>query len=143
VSVAEGVAITDGVNVAGVTAGGALNVNATIGGATAYSFSTNLSSAAGVVKASAGSLITIKCNNRHAANDWLQVFNQTMTPVNTTQSFDQWLLPSGPSMIIVGTDAMGTAGEAFGTGIAYGLSTTSGTLTLGTASNYDCTFGYQ
>jgi hypothetical protein len=142
VNVTQAVAISDGTNLVGVTAGGALNVNATIGGGTPSLVSANIGASSGFAKASAGTLFSISCNNRNAANRWIQVFNSASGPTGGATPFmAPWLVPAG-GLTIVGSDHFTAGGISFSTGIAWGVSTTSATFTAGTASDHDCNVIY-
>lgn len=91
----------------------------------------------GVMKASAGNLRTVHGVNRSTTVSllYLQFFNQTTGPSGSPAVFAEFPVPS-LGQVELGTEFFGTNGVAFGTGIAWGWSTTTGTFTVyGTAAD--------
>jgi hypothetical protein len=145
VNVTEAVAVSDGTNLATVTAGGALNVNSTTGGSTTGpSVSVQIATVSGVIRdAGATQLYALQCNNRNAAIRWLQIFNATAAPVSgQTPTFAPYLEPAS-GMIVIGTDLFTASGVMLDAGFAFGHSIDSGTYNAATAGDHDCNFVYQ
>jgi hypothetical protein len=145
VNVTEAVAVSDGTNLATVTAGGALNVNSTTGGSTTGpSVSANIATVSGVVRdAGSSQLYALQCNNRNAANRWLQIFNATAAPVSGQTPTLAPLQEPGQGMIVIGTDLFTASGVMLDAGFAFGHSIDSGTYNAATAADHDCNFVYQ
>lgn len=93
-----------------------------------------------VVKASPGSLYSIRIRNRSASVVYAMVFNSTTVPADGTVTpfLPPFLIPAG-SDVSFGTDYFTDSGLALSTGISIAVSTTdSTTKTLaGTAANHD------
>jgi hypothetical protein len=90
-----------------------------------------------VVKASAGQVYKVQCDNlAGATNAWVQLINASATPALGTAVLDQVALPVG------GTGGFALpVGEAFATGISIGASTTpNGVTAVSTAVNCSVAF---
>jgi hypothetical protein len=136
------VVLTDGTTVVGVDAGTqSLKVIATISEVAPVpaTFSNNLAAVSGFAKASPGVVKSASATNRNAAIRYLQIFNKTTAPVLNDVPIVQWQV-SGTT--IIGTDFFTEGGMNFTTGIAWGMSTTNGTYTAGTAADHDVYIGY-
>lgn len=101
----------------------------------------NLASSAGVTKTASGNVFGVRCINRNASAVYLQLFNQTTTPANSTVPQDQWFVPATSSLIAGQELTIG--GEAFDAGVAFGVSTTAGTLTAAPAASSDVMLTFQ
>jgi hypothetical protein len=91
-----------------------------------------------VVKASAGQVYKIQCDNlAGSANAWVELINAASSPALGTTVLDQVALPIG------GTGGFALAvGEVFGTGISIGAATASnGNTAVSTAVN--CSVAYK
>lgn len=134
------VALSDGTNVASFTSGGALNVTgtATPASGTIHLYNGTISAS---IKASSGVLYAFHCNSRSSTIDWIQLFNSTSAPAGSATAYYQFLLPAGGE-VIAGHDFF-AGGWTLGTGVAYGISSVTGTYTADTAANFDCAFEVQ
>lgn len=77
--------------------------------------------AAAVIKPSSGRLFSLTCTNMSQANKrWLHLFDSAVAP----SGIGAEVYPIYPSdgMIILGTDVLGSNGQLFSTGIAFGVS---------------------
>lgn len=86
-----------------------------------------------VIKASAGNLYTITGYNSKTSSQFIQVFNSTTVPADTTVPIYTFTVPPSSNFSL----DFGTLGEAFSTGIAISNSSTAATKTIGSA---DCFF---
>lgn len=87
------------------------------------------------VKASAGKVFSIYCNNSNAANRYIQLHNTATVPATgVTVPIFSFLVPPG-SQTVIGTDFFTNAGCAFATGIAFAFSTTRDIYTAGSAGD--------
>ena len=90
-------------------------------------------------KATAGNLISLYvCNQNYVGDVYIQMFNQTTAPTNGTAPTYFYSVPprttAGPGTLNVGMETLSQAGDYFSTGIAWALSSTSGTLNTLVAS---------
>lgn len=87
------------------------------------------------VKASAGKVFSLYCNNSNAANRYIQLHNTATVPsTGVTVPIFSFLVPPG-SQTVIGTDFFTNAGCAFATGIAFAFSTTRDVYTAGSAGD--------
>jgi hypothetical protein len=100
-----------------------------------------LSTSTAIVKSSAATLYLAYIVNRAASASYFQLFDQT-SAASGTPTF-QYLLPA-TSATQIPVPGMGQgAGISFANGLVFGCSTTNGSYTAGTASNYDVELVYQ
>ena len=85
------------------------------------------------VKATAGNVFSISCNNANAATRYLQLHNTATVPAGGAAPVFSFPVYSGGTTII-GTDYFTTAGVNFSTGIAFAFSTTRDTYTAGSST---------
>lgn len=93
------------------------------------------------VKASAGNVFAVCCNNANAATRYLQLHNTATTPAGAAVPVYSFPVFSGGSTIL-GTDFFGTAGVNLSTGIAFAFSTTRDTYTAGSAGDQSTVVHY-
>lgn len=102
------------------------------------SYSSVLGAASSVVKASSGTLFSLKLRNRNVSARYAFLYNLTAKPADGAESPLDILLVPPSSMLIVGSDYFTASGIGFGTGITVVMSATdSSTQTTGTASDHD------
>jgi len=90
-------------------------------------------SVAGVAKASAGNLMSISASNSNAATRYLQIFDQNIVPILNDIPVLEWQIVTS-AQILVGYDFLN--GKPM-SGIAWGVSTTSGSYTAATAAQHN------
>lgn len=103
--------------------------------------SVNLGASSGVVKTSSGNVFGVRTINRNDAGVYLQLFNQTTTPAGATVPQDQWFVP--PLLQTIAGQELTVGGEAFDAGIAFGVSTTTGSFTAAPAASSDVMLTFQ
>lgn len=86
------------------------------------------------VKASAGVLFSLCVENRNQAARYCQIHNTNGVVANGTIPVYTFLVPGG-TMVVLGEDFFSLAGHAFSNGIAYGFSSTMGTMTAAAAGD--------
>lgn len=86
------------------------------------------------VKATAGNVLSIYCNNENAADRYVQLHNTGTTPGGGAAPLYTFRVPAGGD-VLIGTDFFTQAGAHFSTGIAFAFSTTKDTYTAGTAGD--------
>ena len=86
------------------------------------------------VKASAGNVFSLHCENLNAAKRYIQLHNTATTPAGGAVPLYSFPVAAGGS-IVIGTDFFTTSGVNFTTGIAFSFSTTAGTHTDGVAAD--------
>lgn len=86
------------------------------------------------VKASAGNVFALVCDNANAAVRYLQLHNTATFPADQAVPVYSFRIPA-TAQLGVGEDIFSTAGVNFSTGIAFAFSTTRDTYTAGTASD--------
>lgn len=94
------------------------------------------------VKASAGNVFSLYCNNENAADRYIQLHNTATTPAGGATPLYTFRVPAGGD-VMVGTDFFTNAGANFGTGIAFAFSTTKDTYTAGTAGDQSTIIHYK
>jgi len=85
------------------------------------------------VKASAGVVLAVECQNLNAAIRYLQIHNTATTPSVGNVPYLSFPIPASSTRQI-GADFFTANGISLSTGIAFAFSTTSGTYTAGTAA---------
>ena len=102
-----------------------------------------------VSKASAATLGGFIVGNYSSSIVYFQLFNSTSTPVNTNIPIRQWPIGIGvstsPTIFALGAGYYGPGGltGTFTSGLSWAISTTSGALTLASASSCDVEVDYQ
>lgn len=94
------------------------------------------------VKASAGNVYAIDCQNTNAAIRYIQLHNTTTTPAGGAVPLLSFAIPASSSRTIT-HDTLVAGGANFSTGIAFAFSTTLGTYTAGTAAEQSTTIIYK
>jgi len=94
------------------------------------------------VKASAGNVFSLSCNNENAADMYVQLHNTVTVPAGGGVPIFTFRVPAGGD-VLIGTDFFTTAGAAFATGIAFAFSTTKETYTAGTATDHTTQILYK
>lgn len=98
---------------------------------------------AGVLKASAGAVYSLKVTNKNAAVRYFQIVNKATTPTNADALLivDVVAIPANATVIIDST-YFGAMGLLCSTGVAWAFSSTDTTVTLATASDVISTVGW-
>jgi len=86
------------------------------------------------VKATPGVVLSFSCHNLNGSSRFAQLHNKASAPGAGDVPLLTFLIPTG-AMIVLGTDFFTQAGIAFGTGIAFGFSTTEATYTAGVSTD--------
>lgn len=86
------------------------------------------------VKATAGNVFSLYCNNENAADRFVQLHNTATTPGAGATPVYTFRVPAGGD-VLVGTDFFTAMGAHFTTGIAFAFSTTKDTYTAATAGD--------
>lgn len=96
--------------------------------------------AAGVIDTLPGVLLAIIVTNANAGLRYLQIFNQSVTPI--AGAIPRWSIPipAGtavqPGSVSLGSEFLGPSGTSFPVGVAWGVSTTVATFTAATAADH-------
>lgn len=98
-------------------------------------------SSAGVVKNSAGVISAIACYNKSNAVRWIQLYNKTTVPSGSDTPIENHPIFAG-SYLVLDSAYFGQLGLAFGNGISFGFSSTSGTFTSATATDLELHLKY-
>lgn len=94
------------------------------------------------VKASAGNVFAVVCDNANAAVRYLQLHNTATVPADQVVPVYSFRVQPA-SQLGVGEDIFSAAGVNFATGIAFAFSTTRDTYTAGTASDQSTVVHYK
>lgn len=94
------------------------------------------------VKASAGNVYSLYCNNENAAERFIQLHNTATTPAGAATPLFTFRIPEAGD-VLIGTDFFTNAGAHFTTGIAFAFSTTKDTYTAGTATEQSTIVMYK
>lgn len=86
------------------------------------------------VKASAGYVYSLACDNLNAADRFIQLHNTATTPAGGAVPLYSFRVFGGTPLVL-GTDFFTAVGAAFSTGIAFAFSTTEATYTAATAAD--------
>lgn len=87
------------------------------------------------VKAGAGNVFSLSCDNTNAAARFLQLHNTATTPAGGAAPLYSFRVPAS-SQIIVGNDYFTNEGVNFSTGIAFAVSTARDTYVAATAAEH-------
>lgn len=87
------------------------------------------------VKASAGNLFSVYCQNNSTGTRYLQLFNTATTPGAGATPLFTFLVP-GSGVLLMDSLFFGQGGYYFATGIAFAISTTQATYTAATATDH-------
>lgn len=94
------------------------------------------------VKATAGNVYSIYCQNTNAAVRYIQIHNTATTPGGGAVPLLSFAIPA-TSSVFISHDMLVAGGVYFSTGIAFAFSTTSGTYTAGTAGEQSTFITYK
>lgn len=83
------------------------------------------------VKATAGNVFSVYCNNENASDRFLQLHNTATVPAGAAVPLYTFRVPATGD-VLIGTDFFTAKGGRFTTGIAFAFSTTKDTYTAGT-----------
>lgn len=127
------------------TNGNAATIEKLLGGVSTYSptLFTNFGANATLnVKATAGNVYAIHCQNTNAAIRYIQLHNTATTPAGGAVPLITFAIPASSSVTIT-HDLLVASGVYFSTGIAFAFSTTLGTYTAGTAAEQSTTILFK
>lgn len=127
------------------TNGNAATIEKLLAGVSTYSptLFTNFGANATLnVKATAGNVYAIHCQNTNAAIRYIQIHNTATTPGGGAVPLLSFAIPASSSVTIT-HDLLVAGGVYFSTGIAFAFSTTLGTYTAGTAGEQSTTILFK
>jgi len=105
-------------------------VTASGGAVSAASYYENIGAAQPAnIKASAGSVGSVYATNSNVAVRYLMMFEKASAPVAGDTPVQTWLIPAGTATAPGWVEKNFVTPKAFATGIAFAISTTTGTLT--------------
>lgn len=94
------------------------------------------------VKATAGNVFSIYCQNTNASVRYIQIHNTTTTPGGGAIPVVSFMIP-GSGAVFIDHTMLPAGGAYFSTGIAFAFSTTAGTYTAGTAGEQNTFITYK
>lgn len=94
------------------------------------------------VKATAGNVYALHCQNTNAAVRYIQLHNTATTPGGGAVPLLSFAIPASSS-VVIDHELLVAGGAYFSTGIAFAFSTTLGTYTAGTAGEQSTTIFYK
>lgn len=98
------------------------------------------------VKASAGNILSIYCENANAAVRYIQVHNTATVPGGGAVPLLVYQVPAAVAGVsgvtAIGAEMLGLQGNNFSTGLAFAFSSTSGTYTAGAAADQNTTLEF-